>query len=311
MQIAVIGLGNIARKAYLPILGNLQGLDILPSSRSETATREIQAQYRLPRGAADLAEVIHQRPQAAFVLTPKETHFEIVRQLLEADIDVFVEKPATLHSADTRALAELAERRSRVLMVGFNRRFAPLHIRARELMGNRRISLGVFEKHRAAGSNTDLAEHIVQDTIHQIDLLRFYCGEGKVISTSCQTQQGNVLSASSMVALENGGTAILATCLRAGAWQERYSLHGSNQSILIDAFERLRLVSTNEERTWRENYASKWKTNLEGRGFTGQIDHFLACVLKREQPQTSGHDSVRTQQLVEDMIAKVNKKDLD
>jgi virulence factor len=308
MQAAIIGLGDIARKAYLPVLANLKDLDILLSSRSEASVRKIQAQYRLPRGATALAEVIRERPQAAFVLTPKETHFEIVRQLLEADIDVFVEKPATLHSADTRTLAELAERRGRVLMVGFNRRFAPLHILGQELMANHPISLSLFQKNRTNVPDVSLAELFIEDTIHQIDLLRFYCGEGEVASSVHQTQQGKLFSASSTVALENGGIAILATCLQAGAWNESYSLFGSKQSIFIDAFARLRLVVPKEEKNWEESYASSWKTNLEGRGFTGQINHFFECVQKREQPQTSGWDSVKTQQLVEDMVAKAEKK---
>jgi virulence factor len=307
MRAAIVGLGDIARKAYLPILATREDLDIFLCSRSEASVEKIQAQYRLSRGTTGLADAIRDRPQAAFVLTPKETHFEIVRQLLEANIDVFVEKPATIHSADTRALAELADRQGRVLMVGFNRRFAPLHVKGRELMANQPVSLGLFQKNRAGASKDSLVDQFGEDTIHQIDLLRFYCGEAEVVSTVYQTQQGKLYSATSTIALETGGIAVLATCLQAGAWKESYSLFGSKQSIFIDAFARLRLVIPKEEKTWQEPYASSWEMTLEGRGFTGQINHFLDCVQKRAQPQTSGWDSVKTQQLVEAMLAKAEK----
>jgi hypothetical protein len=53
-----------------------------------------------------------------------------------------------------------------------------------------------------------------------------------------------------------------------------------------------------------ETYASSWKTTLDGRGFTGQVDHFFECVEKRQQPQTSAWDSVETQLLLEQMLTK-------
>jgi virulence factor len=304
MRIAIIGLGDIARKAYLPILATREDLDIFLFSRSETSVQKIQAQYRLPNGSTDLVEVIRNHPLAAFVLTPKETHFEIVQQLLKAGIDVFVEKPATLHSTETCALAEEADRRGRVLMVGFNRRFAPLHIKGQELITGQSISLGIFKKNRLSDSDVSFVEQLTEDTIHQIDLLRFYCGEGEVVSTIYQALQSKLISATSTVSLEKGGIAVLATCLQAGAWNESYSLFGSKKSIFIDAFAQLRLVTPDEEKKWKEGYSSSWMTTLEGRGFTGQINHFLECVKKREQPKTSGWDSVKTQQLVEDMVEK-------
>jgi virulence factor len=305
MRAAIIGLGEIARKAYLPILTEIPDLDIILSSRSEASISQIQAQAHIQRGTTSLAEVLQYHPQVAFVLTPKETHFEIACQLLGAGVDVYIEKPATTSADQTRQLAELADRHRRVLMVGYNRRFAPLHVKARELMAGWPVSLGLFQKERSNTSVTSLEEQFLEDTIHQIDLLRFYCGEGEVVSTIQQTEEGNFISAVSTIALDNGGIATLATSLRAGGWNEAYSLFGSDQSIFIDAFAKLRLVTPQEEKIWQEPYASSWKTTLSGRGFTGQIDHFLDCVQRRNQPQTSAWDSVKTQQLQEQIVKAV------
>jgi virulence factor len=303
MLIAIIGLGDIARKAYLPVLGARQDLDLILSSRSPDSIRQIQAQYRIAHGERDLEVVLKSRPQAAFVLTPSDTHFVIVKRLLEAGIDVFVEKPATLHSNETRELAEVADRRERVLMVGFNRRFAPLHRQARELLGDTPVSLGLFEKHRANASHPSLGHQFIDDTIHQIDMLRYFCGEGKVVSTTYQVGEGLLFGAVSTVALESGGIGVVATSLRAGAWTETYAIHGGKLSAFVEAFNRLRLVSPQGEKTWQETYASSWKTTLDGRGFSGQIDHFFECVRERKQPLTSAWDSVKTQLLVEEMVA--------
>src|SRR5690348_13839245 len=65
---------------------------------------------------------------AAVVVTPAQSHFEICRDLLEAGKDVFVEKPITSESADARKLVELAKRSGLVLQVGHIFRFDPASI---------------------------------------------------------------------------------------------------------------------------------------------------------------------------------------
>jgi len=304
MLIAVIGLGYIARGAYLPVLGTRADLDLVLTSRREDSVRQAQAEYRIPAGTTNLEEAIRLKPEAAFVLTPNETHFEIVRRLLDAGIDVFVEKPATLHAAETRQLAELADQRGRVLMVGFNRRYAPLHRQARDLLGEAPVNFALFRKDRAQANHPSLADQFIDDTIHQIDTLRYFCGEGEVVATSQQLQEGRLVSAISTVALERGGIAAVATSLQAGGWSETYALTGGKMTLAVDAFLRLRRVTPEAEQSWEETYASSWKTTLEGRGFTGQIDHFFECVRTREQPETSGWDSVKTQLLLEAMVEK-------
>jgi virulence factor len=256
-------------------------------------------------GTADLDELLRWAPAAAFVLTPSPTHRPIVQRLLEADVDVLVEKPATPRSDETRALAELADARGRVLMVGFNRRYAPLHIRARELWGGRATGQCLLQKHRAQAAHADLLSNFIDDTIHLVDLLRFFCGEAEAVSTIARREGGWLVGAASLVALQKGGHGIVATSLEAGAWHERYALHGASASLEVDAFSRARLVEGIEQRVLEEDYAAGWKPTLEARGFPQQIAHFFDCIRTRSMPLTSAWDSVRTQVLLEGMVSCV------
>src|SRR5687768_14963102 len=108
MRIAIIGLGGIATKAYLPLLASWEGIELLLYGRKPEAVARHRAGYRLPNGTSDWAEMLRYRPHAAFVLTSSETHFEIASALLAAGVDVFVEKPATLHSEQTEELGDRA-----------------------------------------------------------------------------------------------------------------------------------------------------------------------------------------------------------
>ena len=148
-RIGIVGLGGMAQRAYLPVLAGQESVDlaVLMSRRADAVERE-RARYRVPAGATDLAAFLRHDLQAAVVLTPSPTHFEIVQTLLQAGVDVLVEKPATLSSRETAQLGELAERSGRVFMVAFNRRFAPLYQRAKDLLEGRRVGLCVAEKHR-------------------------------------------------------------------------------------------------------------------------------------------------------------------
>jgi len=303
MLIGVIGLGNIASKAYLPVLGGIEGIDLALCSRSEETVHRVQSQYRIQKATTRLEDLVKMGISAAFVLSPNDTHVLIGRALLEKGVDVFFEKPATLNSLETQELAELADRGGRVMMVSFNRRYAPLHVKALQSWHSRPIGMALFQKHRPNASHPHLAHQFMDDTIHQIDMLRYFCGEGEVVSTVAYHASDRLLGAASTVALEQGGYGMVITSLQAGRWQEDYTLHGSGCSMILEAFSRLRLIDGLLETVQEETYASSWRTTLEGRGFTGQINHFLDCVKGRSLPMTSGWDSVKTQQMVERMIS--------
>lgn len=304
-RIAVIGMGDICKKAYLPILGVNKDLELMLYNRSPEPLVEMQEKYRVDHGTNELDQLISDQPEGAFVLTASESHFSIVKKLLENDIDVFVEKPATKHLSETKELAGLADGKGRILMVGFNRRFAPLHKKAKALWGDKPVGMGIFRKFRSRPAFDDIYRQLYEDTIHQIDLLRFYCGEGQVESVLNDVKDGKLHSAAALIRLDTGGIGLIETNLQAGGWREFYSLYGEKKSVEIEAFSKLSIHQGDEKRQWVEPYSSAWQSTLAGRGFEGEINHFLDCLETGEQPRTSAWDSVKTQALAEAIIEKV------
>src|SRR5437762_380981 len=115
---------------------------------------------------------------AAVVVTPAHTHFEMCRALLEAGKDVFVEKPITLKSAEAKELTELAKRNGLILQVGHIFRFDPASVWMREA-----IAEGRFGEIRMLRANFSGFKRPRQDTgvtfadsIHFIDLFQFLLG---------------------------------------------------------------------------------------------------------------------------------------
>ncbi len=303
-RIGIVGLGGIAQRAYLPVLASLEAVDlaVLMSRRSDAAER-LRARYRVPAGVTDLADFLRQDLQAALVLTPSPTHFEIVQTLLQAGVDVLVEKPATLMSDETARLGELAEQRGRVFMVAFNRRYAPLYQRAKELFAGRPVALVVAEKHRERAVNPSLFDHYSEEDIHIIDLLRWYGGEARAVSTRSLMRDGKLTDAASLVAFEGGGIGVMAASLEGGGWLERVMLHGGGLTVQVDAFRELRVIRGDEEQVRGREMAANWITSQQVRGFEPMLAHFVECVQQRQTPRTSALEAFRTQVLLEQMVA--------
>lgn len=304
-KIAVLGMGDICKKAYMPILGVNPDLDLMLYNRSPEPLAEMQKKYRIEYGTNSLDKLILDQPEAAFVLTASDSHFSIVKKLLESKIDVYVEKPAAMHVHETEELAELADRNHKILMVGFNRRYAPLHVKAKKFWGDKPVRMGLFRKFRSQPIFEDVRRQLYEDTIHQIDLLRYYCGEGHVESVAQDIRDAYLQSAAAVIRLKSGGLGIIETNLQAGGWQENYSLYGEQKSVNIEAFSSLTIQQGEDNRQWIEPYATAWQSTLVGRGFEGEILHFLSCLETGNQPLTTAWDSVKTQKLTEAIIEEL------
>jgi virulence factor len=303
MKIAVVGAGIIAQKAYLPLLRRWPGVSLLGiHSRSQDTVDQVCSDWQIDFGTTNLQALIDLGPQAAFVLTPRSTHAALAAQLLQAGIDVFVEKPPTESSADTRTLGEQARECNRILMFGFNRRYSLLYRQAKALFEGKRIQTCLIEKHRPSAFHSSLFNNYLEDTIHQIDLLRFFCGEVQVLHTAFEQEGDRMLGAISLTQLASGGMGMVSTCLQAGSWQESAALHGNALSVQVDAFRELRIYHEDHLEVIGHDRPGRWVSALEERGFQGAVEHFFECVRTRQQPETNAEEALRTQELVEAMV---------
>lgn len=305
-RIAVIGLGGIAQKGHLPVLTTLPEVELFIHSRTEENVKKLADQYRIAKWTTRLDELLSWNADCAFILTPTTSHAELAVTCLKAGLDVFMEKPATESSAEARKLAELAQEKKRIAMVAFNRRYAPLSVKAKEMWGQRAINLANFQKSRAKPYFKGLFTHMSEELVHVIDSIRFFCGEAKAVMTKARLGEDDlVLEVVALLQLEQGGLATLTASLQTGHWYENYELNGDAATLKLNVFSDLQFIEKECVQTWKEPYDSTWNSNLYGRGFVGQIEHFLRCVETREQPQTNLWDSVKTQMLVEDIVTKV------
>ena len=87
IKVGVIGLGNIAQKAYLPVYSELQDrFEWHLSSRNAEKLAHIQKQFGFQYGSTNSDELITEGVEAVFVHTPTATHYDIIKKFLENKI---------------------------------------------------------------------------------------------------------------------------------------------------------------------------------------------------------------------------------
>lgn len=170
MKVGIIGLGDIARKAYLPVLTARRGLDPHLHTRSPETLERVADTHRVPAGNRHTAlrSLIDVGLDAAFVHAPTETHPGIVRSLLAAGVPTYVDKPLAYELDDARELVRTASEQGVPLAVGFNRRFAPDYAQC----ADHPRDLVLMQKNRV-GLPEDPRRMVYDDFIHVVDTLRF------------------------------------------------------------------------------------------------------------------------------------------
>jgi predicted dehydrogenase len=135
LRAAVIGSGmiaNVHRRAIADAGAALAGVLGSTSERSQRAGAEWGV-----RGYADLSELLADGIDVVHVCAPNATHAEYALAVIEAGVNVVVEKPLATSTADARRLAEAARLAGVVATVPFVYRFHPLvrELRARRIAG--------------------------------------------------------------------------------------------------------------------------------------------------------------------------------
>lgn len=129
--------------------------------------------WRIPY--ADSLSSLAASCDAVFVHSSTASHFDVVSTLLNAGVHVCVDKPLAENLRDAERLVELAARKKLTLMVGFNRRFAPLYGELKTQLATA-ASLRM-DKHRSNSVGPhDLYFTLLDDYLHVVDTALWLSG---------------------------------------------------------------------------------------------------------------------------------------
>jgi predicted dehydrogenase/threonine dehydrogenase-like Zn-dependent dehydrogenase len=141
VRLGFIGAGNYATSMLLPHLKENSAVE-LASVATTKALSGLNAQRKFGFGTITTsAEWVldDETLDAVFIVTRHHSHASFVCQALERGLTVFVEKPLALTEEQLKQVLDTVNKTGNErIMVGFNRRFAPLFTDLRERFGSRR-----------------------------------------------------------------------------------------------------------------------------------------------------------------------------
>ncbi|MEU3774492.1 Gfo/Idh/MocA family oxidoreductase [Streptomyces sp. NPDC032472] len=293
MKVGVIGLGDIAQKAYLPVLTARPGLELHLQTRTPATLERIGEIHHVPveRRHTGLDGLLAEGLDAAFVHAPTTVHPEIVARLIEAGVPTYVDKPLAYELADSRRLVELAEDRGVPLAVGFNRRHAPGYVQCadhpRELI--------VMQKNRV-GLPEDPRTLVLDDFIHVVDTLRFLLpGEADHIDVRAVVRDG--LMHQVVLTLSGAGFTALGIMNRLSGSTEEI-LEVSGQDTKRQVVNLAEIIDHRGQPTVRRR--GDWVSVARQRGIEQVVDAFLE-VVDAGKP-LSARDALLTHELCERVV---------
>ena len=196
-KIAVIGCGvwgrNIVRNFYN--LGVLEIVcDIDPENR-----KKILEQYPGVKVTADFNEIIN-NPEitAVAVVTPSHTHYKIVKTMLEAGKNVYVEKPISTVAQEAKDLMDLANEKGLILMVGHLLLYHPAVNRLKMLVDSGELGEVVYAQSDRLNVNYFKNDRSVMWDLapHDVSMISYVTGKNPIkvkSAVGCSTDKNVVM----------------------------------------------------------------------------------------------------------------------
>lgn len=192
VRVGLIGAGSIGVR-HMKAIEEVPEITLIAIADPSPAAVRIGAAQNIPIYPDAGAMLAQGGLDAVIIATPTERHHQDMMMALEARQTVLVEKPITATLAEADEVTRFAEQQGCHVLVGHQRRYYPCAAEAREIIAQGRIGklMGVTgqwttrkddDYYSAAWRRDVKAGPILTNLIHEIDLLRFICGDIATVS---------------------------------------------------------------------------------------------------------------------------------
>ncbi len=261
--------------------------------------------------------------EAVSVCTPSSTHFEIVKECLEAGKHVLVEKPLCLDSVSAQKLIDISEKHNKILMVGHIFRFNPAVRKLKDEIGKDNFGRIFFLYGSRMGLRTprDDCGVIFDFALHDFDVFCFLLNDFPIEVTAIGTPYlrepyedvGIVTLRFPNNILAHIQVSWLTPKKIRDLWvvgqEKSASLDYMSQDIEIydigvapeyDSFGGFKLI-TREGDTYKPYIQNLEPLKLE-------LAHFLECVENKKQPLTDGKVGLQVIKIIEATYKSIKEK---
>jgi len=284
--VGLIGGGMFTKNILLPALKKVPGIALIGAATTTGVTAQhIAKKFGFAYATTDYREILNDHAVGSVIITTRHNlHAAMVLEALAAGKHVFVEKPLCLTEAELRMISAAYDG-SRLLMVGFNRRFAPLARQVKAMVAGRTTPLMMIYRVNAGYIPGDHWVHDPEagggrlrgEVCHFIDFLHFMT-DSETTSVNVETISGatgkyryddNLII---NLNFKDGSTGtILYTAKGPKAFsRERFELFCEDSAAVIEDFRRAQLIQGGRTRK-----ISKFSMDL---GYQAELEFFCKTV---------------------------------
>jgi len=200
LALGLIGAGVFTKNVIMPVIGKIKGVRLVGvATTSGITSQHLAKKFGFAYATTDYREILEDDAiGSVMIMTRHNLHAAMVVEALQAGKHVFVEKPLCLTEAELEQIIEAYDG-SRLLMVGFNRRFAPLAQKAKAFLSGRRTPLVMSYRVNPGYSPPDSWVHdpevgggrLIGEGCHFIDFLQ-YMADSEPVRVSVAAIGGDV-----------------------------------------------------------------------------------------------------------------------
>lgn len=325
LKVICIGAGYFARFQYEAWKRNPATTVVAALNRSPEKLAELADEYGIARVAAlsDLEAVLdEEQPDVVDIITPPETHLDLVERIAARGISIICQKPVAPTAEESRAVVASAERHGVRLMIHENWRWQPWY---REM--KRQLDSGAIGELYSIAVRMRMGDGWPEDAylarqpffrtyprllvyetgVHFLDTFRFLGGEVSSVYARLQRRNGAIAGEDAgqiVCGFASGATAILDASRynEADTDDARYTfgtvrIDGSGGHLELDLEGNLTLKPLGAPATRIE-----YKHTRDG--FAGDCvfavqQHFVECLRDGTAFESTGDDYLKTVELVE------------
>ena len=203
INIGFVGAGSFAQSYLIPAVkewgASLDGV----VTANGMSSKNVLDKFKFNFCSSDIYDLLNKEAiNTIFIATPHNIHAELVIKSLAANKSVYVEKPLAINEQQLTEVIKAKSESDKPLMVGFNRRFAPVSVTIKNelanagepLVVNIRVNAGFIPKEHWTQQPDIGAGRIIGEVCHFIDLMQFFTGSEpvKVFAESISTDNEKI-----------------------------------------------------------------------------------------------------------------------
>ncbi|WP_431110082.1 bi-domain-containing oxidoreductase [Winogradskyella poriferorum] len=286
VNISFIGAGSYAQGNLLPNIPESTEVGrVGVLTNTGTTSKRVAEKFKFQFCATEETDVLDDKTNTVFVATRHDSHGLYVLKSLQANKNVFVEKPLCLLETELEQIIEAQAANKKAVMVGFNRRFSPLTKKLKKAVGNNpmtmiyRINAGAIPKDTWIQDAEIGGGRILGEACHFIDYLTYLNGSLPTKITASALPDANQLNdtLNILIQFENGSSGVVGYYANGSKamTKEYVEVFSAGMSATLSDFKELKIYGKGKPK--------KKKLLNQNKGQKEMVEAFVDGLLKDGQ----------------------------